>query len=156
MRSNRVGGLLAAIGVVAGACSSSSSSSNTGTAASAPVERGAEVVNGPPINLPITSRDVPRTGLCRVFVVESGRIASSNDFGCNNIEQSVPLGSYIMFRSSANRNEAYLCRMSDGFPGVIDGIDIYSIARMNLVRVALPLARRDADNTMRCADAEGM
>ena len=73
MRSNRIGGLLAAIVVVTGGCSSSSSSSDTGMAASEPVERGTEVTNGPPINLPITRDDVPRTGLCRVFVVDFGR-----------------------------------------------------------------------------------
>ncbi len=156
MKRMRVIGLLTAVGLVVSACSSSSSSSNTGSTTSSPAQRGEEVTNGPPIDLPITRNEVPSTGLCRVFVVDFGRIASSNDFGCNNIEQSVPLGSFIMFRARANRNEVYLCRMSNDLPGVIDGIDVYSTARMNLVRVVMPRSRRTADNSMKCSEAEGM
>ena len=157
MKFMRSVGSLVAIGLVATACSSSSSnSSNEMTPSTSAAARGQEVTNGPPIDLPITRNEVPSTGLCRVFVVDFGRIASSNDFGCNNIERSVQLGSFIMFRSRENRNEVYLCRMSDALPGVIDGIDVYSIARMNLVRVVMPRQRRTADNTMRCQEAEGM
>lgn len=156
MRSNRFGVLLAAVGFIATSCSSTSSSNDIGTASTSPAARGEEVQNGPPIDLPITRNEVPSTGLCRVFVVDFNRIASSNDFGCNNIERSVQLGSFIMFRARANRNEVYLCRMSNDLPGVIDGIDVYNIARMNLVRVVMPRQRRTVDNTMRCAEAEGM
>jgi len=119
------------------------------------VPEGDEIINGPPLNLPITRQEVPSSGLCRVFVIDFGRIASSNDFGCNNIEHSAPLGSYIMYRSRANRNDVILCRMSDAFPGVVDGIDVYDFARLRLTRVILPRARRTADNTMRCAAAAG-
>ena len=156
MRSIRFGVMLAAIGFGATSCSNSSASNDVGTASTSPAARGEEVQNGPPIDLPITRNEVPSTGLCRVFVVDFNRIDSSNDFGCNNIERSVQLGSFIMFRSRANRNEVYLCRMSNDLPGVIDGIDVYNIARMNLVRVVMPRQRRTADNTMRCAEAEGL
>ncbi len=156
MKLNRVLALLAGVGIATTACSSSSSSNDVGTASTSPAARGEEVQNGPPIDLPITRNEVPSTGLCRVFVVDFNRIASSNDFGCNNIEMSVQLGSFIMFRSRANRNEVYLCRMSSDLPGVIDGIDVYNIARMNLVRVVMPRQRRTADNSMRCAEAEGL
>ena len=156
MKLNRLLALLAVVGIATTACSSSSSSNDVGTASTSPAARGEEVQNGPPIDLPITRNEVPSTGLCRVFVVDFNRIASSNDFGCNNIEMSVQLGSYIMFRSRANRNEVYLCRMSSDLPGVIDGIDVYNIARMNLVRVVMPRQRRTADNSMRCAEAEGL
>jgi hypothetical protein len=112
-------------------------------------------MNGPPIDLPITRANVPSSGLCRVFVVDFGRIASSNDFGCNNIENSVQLGSFIMFRSRSDRNDVYLCRMSESEQGVIDGIDVYDYGRLRLIRVVLPRQRRTAANTMKCADAEG-
>ena len=155
MKFKRVVGLLVAVGFVAAACSSSSSSSNSGGGAGEPAPQGRAVTNGPPIDLPITRAEVPSSGLCRVFVVDFGRIASSNDFGCNNIENSVQLGSYIMFRSRSNRNDVYLCRMSESEQGVIDGIDVYDYGRLRLTRVVLQRARRTMDNTMKCADAEG-
>jgi hypothetical protein len=148
-------GLIVVVGLVAAACSSSSSSSNGGGGAGEPAPQGQAVASGPPIDLPITRADVPSSGLCRVFVIDFGRIASSNDFGCNNIENSVQLGSYIMFRSRSNRNDVYLCRMSDSLPGVIDGVDVYDYGRMRLTRVVLPRQRRTMDNTMKCIDAEG-
>lgn len=144
--------VVAVTAAIAGAACSSSGSMESG-AEPAPAGQGEEVINGPPIDLPITRREVPSSGLCRVFVVDFGRIESSNDFGCNNIENSAPLGSYIMYRSRANRNDVILCRMSDSFPGVVDGIDVYDYGRLRLTRVILPQARRNQDNTMRCADA---
>lgn len=148
-------GSIVVVGLVVAACSGSSSSSNGGGGAAEPAPQGQTVTDGPPLDLPITRADVPSSGLCRVFVVDFGRIASSNDFGCNNIETSVQLGSYIMFRSRSNRNDVYLCRMSDSEPGVIDGIDVYDYGRLRLTRVVLPLQRRTMANTMKCADAEG-
>ena len=94
-------------------------------------------------------------GVCRVFIVEGMRIEDTLDFGCKNIESSVPLGSYIMMRSSKNREEVFLCRMSDSEEGVIDGIDVYSYSRLRLIRVVLQQTRRDKDNTMTCLEAEG-
>ena len=155
MRFKRVVGSLVAALFVA-ACSSSSSSSNNGTSASAPAPQGETIQNGPPIDLPITRNDVPSSGLCRVFVVDFGRIASSNDFGCDNLENSVQLGSYIMFRSRRNRNDVYLCRMSTSEQGVIDGIDVYDYSRLRLIRVVLFRQRRTMENTMKCSEAEGL
>jgi len=152
---NRLVSTMIAVCFAALACSGSSSSSNAGGGAAEPAPQGQTVTDGPPIDLPITRADVPNSGRCRVFVVDFGRIASSNDFGCNNIENSVQLGSFIMFRSRSNRNDVYLCRMSDSEPGVIDGIDVYDYSRMRLTRVVLPRQRRTMDNTMKCIDAEG-
>ena len=154
MRFKRVVGSLVAVGFVAAGCSSSSS--NAGTAASAPAPQGETIQNGPPIDLPITRNDVPSSGLCRVFVIDFGRIASSNDFGCDNLENSVQLGSYIMFRSRRNRNDVYLCRMSTSEQGVIDGIDVYDYSRLRLIRVVLFRQRRTMENTMKCSEAEGL
>ncbi|MEE8135040.1 MAG: hypothetical protein V3T56_08275 [Gemmatimonadales bacterium] len=148
-------GLIVVAGLVVAACSGSSSSSNGGGGAAEPAPQGQAVMNGPPIDLPITRADVPSSGRCRVFVIDFGRIASSNDFGCNNIENSVQLGSFIMFRSRSNRNDVYLCRMSQSEQGVIDGIDVYDYSRLRLTRVVLPRQRRTMDNTMKCIDAEG-
>ena len=153
MRFMRSVGAVVAVGLVAAACSSSSS--NGGGGAAEPAPQGQTVTDGPPLDLPITRADVPSSGLCRVFIIDFGRIASSNDFGCNNIENSVQLGSYIMFRSRSNRNDVYLCRMSESEQGVIDGIDVYDYGRLRLTRVVLPRQRRTAENTMKCADAEG-
>lgn len=150
MKSRGVGFTALATCLLGVACSSSGSLTESG-AEPAPAAEGEEVINGPPLNLPISRNEVPSSGLCRVFVVDFGRIESSNDFGCNNIENSAPLGSYVMYRSRANRNDVLLCRMSDAFPGVVDGIDVYDFARLRLIRVILPQARRTADNTMTCA-----
>jgi hypothetical protein len=147
--------IVAIAAYLATACSGSTSSGDAGGGAAEPVPQGQAVTNGPPIDLPITRADVPSSGLCRVFVVDFGRIASSNDFSCNNIENSVQLGSYIMFRSRSNRNDVYLCRMSESEQGVVDGIDVYDYGRLRLVRVVLPRQRRTAEDTMRCIDAEG-
>ena len=110
---------------------------------------------GPPLDLPITLDQVPSSGRCRVFIVEGMRIEDTLDLGCRNIENSSPLGSYIMMRSRKNREEVFLCRMSDSEQGVIDGIDVYSYSRLRLVRVVLEQARRNKDNTMACMEAEG-
>jgi hypothetical protein len=44
--------------------------------------------------------------------------------------------------------------MSDSEEGVIDGIDVYSYARLRLIRVVLQQTRRNKDNTMTCLEAE--
>ena len=115
---------------------------------------GLNAQEGPPLDLPIERDQVPSSGRCRVFIVEGMRIEDTLDFGCKNIENSVPLGSYIMMRSSKNREEVFLCRMSDSEEGVIDGIDVYSYSRLRLIRVVLEQARRTKDNTMTCLEAE--
>ncbi len=110
---------------------------------------------GPQLHLPITRRDVPAPGLCRVFVERGASLTRWNDLGCNNIELSAPLGSYIMFRSREDREEVYLCYMSTSDPGVIDGIEVYNYARLRLKRVVLQRAFRTAEETMKCIEAEG-
>ena len=149
MRVSTLTGALALIGISA-ACSSSGSNATAQQAAAAPPSE-----DGPPIDLPITRQDLPSSGLCRVFVVRSGRIEDSNDFSCNNIEFSAPLGSYVLMRSKQNRQEVYLCYMSRSEPGVLDGIDVFNTSRLRLIRVVMPRGRRTSEDTMKCVDAEG-
>jgi len=115
---------------------------------------GLEAQEGPPLDLPITRDQVPSSGRCRAFIVDFGRIEETLDLGCKNIENSVPLGSYIMMRSKTNREEVFLCRVSESERGVIDGIDVFSYSRLRLIRVVLPQTRRTKENTMACLDAE--
>ena len=64
---------------------------------------GLEAQEGPPLDLPIERDQVPLSGRCRVFIVEGMRIDDTLDFGCKNIENSVPLGSYIMMLAEESR-----------------------------------------------------
>ena len=138
--------ILCVVLLTVGACSSSG-----GGGSNIPPER-----RGPPIDLPVSRADIPPSGLCRVFEISGGSILSSNDFGCRNIEYSLeprPF-TYIMWRSRKNREEVFLCYLSAGEQGVIDGIDVFSYSRLRLIRVVLPRIRRTSENTMACADAE--
>ena len=108
---------------------------------------------GPPIPLDIEREDIPNTGRCRIWLEDAFDSEQPMQTGCNGIEFSAPLGSYIMYRPRDKR-EVHVCYMSTDLTGVVDGIDAFDIDRMTLVRVVLPRTRRTEENTVKCSEGD--
>jgi len=114
---------------------------------------GPGVAQGPPIPLDIEREDIPNTGRCRVWLEDAFDSDQPMQTGCNGIEFSAPLGSYVMYRPKDKR-EVHVCYMSTDLTGVVDGIDAFDIDRMTLIRVVLPRTRRTEDDTVKCSEGD--
>ena len=111
--------------------------------------------SGPPLDFPLDRRDVPSPGLCRVWIVGNPASQQFLQRSCDGIENTAPIGEYIMFRPQGQR-VVHVCLMSSNTVGVVDGIDAFDIDRMRLVRVILPRQRRTEDDTVPCSwEGEG-
>ena len=114
---------------------------------------------GQRLEFELPSRDIPRSGLCRVFYPNRDFYPQrdNNAFDprpCNGIENTIvgvgTLQAVILYRPKDDSDNFRVCWMSRTKAGVVDGIDLYSVKEKHLVREILPRRERTAENTRSC------
>jgi hypothetical protein len=107
----------------------------------------ARAQTGLPMPISATQRDLPRSGLCRVWIEREREQPPVRT--CKGIEVTAPEGSFILYRPRGKR-VVHLCRMSSGIVGVVESIEVFDIDRLDQVGVILPFQRRDEETTVEC------
>lgn len=91
-----------------------------------------------PIMLRIPKDELPSPGLCRVWVSGQSNSMQPLARGCDGIEWTAPLGSRVLYRPDDGSREVHVKHMSRATPGLVTGVDAFSIDTLRLIRVIMP------------------
>lgn len=130
--------------LLVGACSSNTSTSRpapqtSSTASSSGSSNSRQTLGIPPGQL-------PRQGLCRVWVpgTPPGRQARARS--CAGILETAPAGSWILYRPTRERSSVRVRVVDDSRAGVITVVRVYDVGSGNLIREMRPADDRDDDD----------